>query len=95
MINLSITINRIIRLSAMTGIHRPLATGLILTLGIYLGGGALAASRLLSDGGPAAMEVDLLPGNQQNTVNLGRQRLIPVAIFGSAELTSTTSIHAP
>ena len=33
---------------------------------------------------PETMNIDLLPGNADNTINLARQRLIPVAILGSA-----------
>ena len=32
------------------------------------------------------MEIDLLPDNPDNRVDLGRQRLLPIAIFGSADL---------
>ena len=46
----------------------------------------LTASSLLSDGGPVSMEIDLLPGNPDNRVDLGRQRLLPIAIYGSESL---------
>ncbi len=46
---------------------------------------AMAGSSLLSgDQGPELMTVDILPGNAENTIDLTRQRLLPVAILGSA-----------
>ncbi len=46
---------------------------------------AMANSSLLSgDQGPELMAVDILPGNAENTIDLTRQRLLPVAILGSA-----------
>ena len=32
------------------------------------------------------MEIDLLPDNPENRVDLGRQRLLPIVVFGSAAL---------
>ena len=43
-----------------------------------------ASSSVLSDVGPATMDIDILPGNAENTIDLGKQRLLPVAILGSA-----------
>jgi len=43
-----------------------------------------ASSSVLSDAGPATMDIDILPGNADNTIDLGKQRLLPVAILGSA-----------
>ena len=44
----------------------------------------MANSSLLSgDQGPELMTVDILPGNAENTIDLTRQRLLPVAILGS------------
>ena len=68
--------------------HQPIVSAcLALLFSIYsVENSALAASSLLSDGGPATMEVDLLPGNPQNTVDLGKQRLLPIVIYGSSSL---------
>ena len=44
---------------------------------------AVASSSLLSSGGPAQMQIDILPGDPDNRIDLGRQRLLPVAILGS------------
>jgi hypothetical protein len=60
----------------------------ILLLGVSLwpGAAALAASSsVLSDIGPEQMNIDILPGNDENTINLGRQRVVSVAILGSAD----------
>ena len=46
----------------------------------------LAASSLLPDGGPLAIEIDLLPDNPTNEVDLGKQRLLPIVIYGSDSL---------
>jgi hypothetical protein len=43
-----------------------------------------ATSSVLSDTGPASMDIDILPGNAENTIDIGKQRLLPVAILGSA-----------
>jgi len=46
---------------------------------------AMASSSLLSgDQAPEQMTVDILPGNAENTIDLTRQRRLPVAILGSA-----------
>ena len=46
---------------------------------------AMASSAMLTgDQGPELMTVDVLPGNAENTIDLIRQRLLPVAILGSA-----------
>lgn len=48
---------------------------------------AMASSNLLSgDQGPDLMTIDVLPGNAENTIDLTRQRLLPVVILGSAIL---------
>jgi hypothetical protein len=81
---------RFTRQRSRTTINRLLASGLLLGLlsGMSLllpGVAALAASSsVLSDSGPATMDIDILPGNAENTIDLGKQRLLPVAILGSA-----------
>ena len=71
----------------MTPNKLPLTTSLILVfcLGINVNA-ALAASTFLPDEGAVAMTVDILPGNPDNTIDLGKQRVVTVAIFGSASL---------
>jgi hypothetical protein len=71
-------------------INRLVASGLLLGLlsgmSLLLPGTAVmaASSSVLSDAGPATMDIDILPGNADNTIDLGKQRLLPVAILGSA-----------
>ena len=43
------------------------------------------ASSLLGTDTPATMNIDLLPGNADNRINLGKQRLVEIAILGSAD----------
>ena len=67
--------------------YPPLAAKFaLLTCLLLISQASLAASSLLSDGGPSSMSVDILPDNPDNRVDLGKQRLIPVAIFGSPSL---------
>ena len=69
-----------------TAKQHPLLPALLLSL-LSLGGNtAMASSSLLSGDRPETMQVDILPGNADNRVNLSRQRMIPVAILGSASL---------
>jgi hypothetical protein len=66
-------------------VNRLFATTLLLIAFPSLSGtAALASSSLLSDGGPAQMAIDILPGNANNSIDLGKQRMLPVAILGSA-----------
>jgi len=59
---------------------------LLLCVVLWPGAAALAASStVLSDSGPAPMDIDILPGNDENTIDLGRQRVVAVAILGSAD----------
>jgi hypothetical protein len=44
------------------------------------------SSLLSDDQGPGQMTIDILPGNSENIINLSRQRVIAVAIMGSASL---------
>jgi hypothetical protein len=62
---------------------RMLAAIMILLAVLWPGDGGPWASSLLSDGGPAKMTIDLLPGNDENTIDLGKQRLVGIAILGS------------
>jgi hypothetical protein len=48
---------------------------------------SLASSQLLTTAPVAGtMSIDLLPGDPENTINLVTQRLLPIAILGSASL---------
>ena len=87
MLHFDMVINRIISAIFMATNKHSIATrlALLVCLGIN-GNSALTASSLLPDGGPAAMTVDILPGNPDNTIDLGKQRMVTVAIFGSASL---------
>ena len=58
---------------------------LIAVATIAFGPPALANSSLLSDGGPVQMTIDILPGDDENRIDLGKQRLLPVAILGSPD----------
>ena len=65
--------------------------GILLPVSILLGAlwstaGATTSSSLLSGDNPESMQVDILPGNPDNSINLRTQRLIPVAILGSETL---------
>jgi hypothetical protein len=76
--------------SSRPALNRPIAGGLLLGLLsimalLWPGAAVIAAtSSVLSDAGPATMDIDILPGNAENTIDLGKQRLLPVAILGSA-----------
>ncbi len=87
MLHFDMVINRIITSIFMTANKHSITTSLALIICLGTNGNAaLAASSLLPDGGPVAMTVDILPDNPDNTIDLGRQRLVTVAIFGSASL---------
>jgi hypothetical protein len=78
------------RQRSRTAVIRLKAGGLLLGLlsgmSLLLPGAAViaATSSVLSDTGPASMDIDILPGNAENTIDIGKQRLLPVAILGSA-----------
>lgn len=87
MLHFNMATNRIITSTFMTPNKQPLVARLVLVicLSVY-GNVAQAASSLLPDGGPATMTVDILPGNPENKINLSKQRLIAIVIFGSDNL---------
>ena len=73
--------------TAPTGKHRLLSAMTILT-GVlcFVTGTSVASSHLLTTAqSPGTMTIDLLPGNPENTINLVSQRVVPVAILGSAD----------
>lgn len=81
MVNVNIAHKRSFQQRSRTTVERLLASGLL--LGVWLYAGVAASSSLLSDTGPEQMKIDILPGNDDNSINLGNQRLLPVAILGS------------
>ena len=48
------------------------------------------SSKLFGGHGPAAMTIDIKPGDPDNIVRASAGRVIPVAIFGSSDLSVTT-----
>ena len=54
---------------------------------LALSSGIATASSLLPDGGLETMKIDILPGNPDNRIDLGKQRKVAVAIYGSAQQT--------
>jgi hypothetical protein len=80
------TVNRISAVTAIAGKIRALAAMTLVSAVLCLASTAsLASSHLLTTApGPGTMTIDLLPGNPDNTVNLVTQRVIPIAILGSA-----------
>ena len=83
------TVNRISAVTAIAGKIRALAAMTLVSAVLCLASTASLASshfsQLLSSApAPGTMTIDLLPGNPDNTVNLVTQRVIPIAILGSA-----------
>lgn len=72
--------------TARPGKHRLLTAMTVLTCALCaVATTSEASSHLLTTAqGPGTMTIDLLPGNPENTINLVSQRVIPVAILGSA-----------
>ena len=61
--------------------HLPtLAAGCLLAFNAAF---TASASSLMSGSGPVQMEIDILPGNDDNVIDLSRERMLPVAILGS------------
>lgn len=90
MVNLSVITNRVTTSKMKTGQQRLLLSVSILLCTQWLGGAtAMANSSLLSGDNPETMQVDILPGNADNSINLRTQRKIPIAILGSARLDVT------
>jgi hypothetical protein len=72
--------------TAATGENRLLAAMALLTSALcFVTSASEASSHLPSTAErPGTMTIDLLPGNPENTINLISQRMIPIAILGSA-----------
>jgi len=82
----SITGKRLASKQGNAAIERVLCGALLLGVALWSGAAAAAApSSLLTDNSPAPMNIDILPGNDENTINLGSQRFVAVAILGSAD----------
>ena len=84
---LNTTINRTSSTIAVNGKSRSLLAMTFLGAALGLVSTASVASSHLptTATSPATMTIDLLPGNPENTIDLARQRVIPVAILGSAD----------
>jgi hypothetical protein len=84
--NLNTIVNTKSTSTASTGKIRLLAAITVLGAALALiTTASVASSHLLTTAtGPGTMTIDLLPGNPENTINLVSQRVIPIAILGSA-----------
>ena len=83
-----INLNKIVNTAAtmMTGNKRLTGVITAITVSLFLSTNAGAASSelLTTAPVPGSMIVDLLPGNPDNNIDLGRQRVVSIAILGSA-----------
>ena len=80
------TINGISITTAIIGKYRSLiaVTFLIAALGLVTTASVANSHLPTTATSPGTMTIDLLPGNPDNTIDLGSQRVIPIAILGSA-----------
>ena len=86
------TVNRISTQTALTAKTRLLVAMTVLGAALGLAAMGLVATTSVASSHlpttapvPGAMIIDLLPGNPENTINLASQRIIPIAILGSAD----------
>jgi len=66
--------------ASLVGAITALTVGLVLTTNA----GAVSSELLTTAPVPGSMIIDLLPGNPDNNIDLGRQRVVSIAILGSA-----------
>lgn len=66
--------------AGLVGAITALTVGLVLTTNA----GAVSSELLTTAPVPGSMIIDLLPGNPDNNIDLGRQRVVSIAILGSA-----------
>jgi hypothetical protein len=59
-------------------------TALTVSLLLTTNAGAASSELLTTAPVPGSMIIDLLPGNPDNSIDLGRQRVVSIAILGSA-----------
>jgi hypothetical protein len=86
MINLSKIVNTNLNSTMASGKQRLVSAVTAITAGLILATSASAASSELITTAPVpgSMIIDLLPGNPDNSIDLGRQRVVSIAILGSA-----------
>jgi len=79
--------NKIVNTSStmMTGRARLIDVIKAITVSLLLttNAGAASSELLTTAPVPGSMIIDLLPGNPDNNINLGRQRVVSIAILGS------------
>ena len=80
--------NKIVNTSStmMTGRARLIDVIKAITVSLLLttNAGAASSELLTTAPVPGSMIIDLLPGNPDNNIDLGRQRVVSIAILGSA-----------
>jgi hypothetical protein len=83
-----INLNKIVHTSPtmMAGKERLLGAITAITVSLLLttNAGAASSELLTTAPVPGSMIIDLLPGNSDNSIDLGRQRVVSIAILGSA-----------
>ena len=83
-----INLNKIVNTSSTMIAGRARLTGTITALTVSLilstNAGAASSELLTTAPVPGSMIIDLLPGNPDNNIDLGRQRVVSIAILGSA-----------
>jgi hypothetical protein len=86
MINLSKIVSTNLNSTMASGKQRLVSAVTAITAGLILATSASAASSELitTASVPGTMIIDLLPGNPDNSIDLGRQRVVSIAIMGSA-----------
>jgi hypothetical protein len=86
MINPSKIVNTDSTSTMTSGKQRLMSAATAIAAGLILATSASAASSELitTAAVPGTMTIDLLPGNPDNSVDLGKQRVVSIAIMGSA-----------
>ena len=87
MTNLSKIVSTNLNSTMTSGKQRLLSAVTVITIGLILVTGPSAAnSELITTASvPGTMTIDLLPGNPDNSIDLGSQRVVSIAIMGSAD----------
>jgi hypothetical protein len=82
------SLNKIVNTSStmIAGSKRLVGAITALTVSLFLttNAGAASSELLTTAPVPGSMSIDLLPANSENTIDLGRQRVVSIAILGSA-----------
>jgi hypothetical protein len=83
-----INLNKIVNTSStmMAGGASLIGAITALTVSLFLttNAGAASSELLTTAPVPGSMIIDLIPGNPDNSIDLGRQRVVSIAILGSA-----------